>query len=359
MKKISTRIILIVILFLAVSESFSQSHSILTRGLPIAIITGTGTNIGIGDDFGVKVPIGFSFSFYGNSYDSLYVNSNGYLAFGYDPNTLGLLLPDSLAENTIAFAWSDLNITVDSTVNYFTSGIAPNRILVINFKDVPHFATETVNNVIVQIQLKESSNTIEIHNVINRSDVELHTLGIQGNISNVLTQPTLNHVAFSGTNALINEMIRFSINQTVIPPPTLSSSASSVCSGTNVTLTATGCAGTVTWNTQIPQTGAIIEISPLTTSSYTATCTVGSNISLSSLPLTISIFEGAITSLNSGNWDNPSTWSCNCLPALCNDITIETSHTVTISMSIVGHLKNVILKGTIALQPTGVMALKK
>lgn len=347
------------ILFLGVSKSFSQNHTILTRGLPVAIISGTGTNIGTGDDFGVKVPIVFSFSFYGNTYDSLYVNSNGYLAFGYDPNTLGLLLPDSLAENTIAFAWSDLNIVVDSTVNYFTSGVAPNRILVINFKDVPHFATEAGNNVIVQIQLKESSNTIEIHNVINRSDTELHTLGIQGNVANVLTQPILNHVVFSGTNALINEMIRFSMNQTVIPPPILSSSASSMCAGTSVTLTATGCVGTVTWNTPIPQTGTIISVSPLITSSYTATCTVGSNISLSSLPLTVSIFEGAITSLNSGDWDNPSTWSCNCVPALCNDVAVETGHIVTIPMSIVGHLKNLILKGTVALQATGIIALKK
>ena len=46
----------------------------------------------------------------------------------------------------------------------------------------------------------------------------------------------------------------------------------SICLGENVTLTANNCAGTVTWSTGA--TGTVITVSPSTTTTYTAVCTV-------------------------------------------------------------------------------------
>ncbi|WP_332368954.1 hypothetical protein [Spirosoma telluris] len=56
--------------------------------------------------------------------------------------------------------------------------------------------------------------------------------------------------------------------------PVIAVSRTSVCSGEKVSLTATGCSGTVTWY-GITRTGASIDIYPTATTEYYATCKVG------------------------------------------------------------------------------------
>lgn len=150
----------------------------------------------------------------------------------------------------------------------------------------------------------------------------------------------------------------FVVNVNPLLPPTLSSSVPSTCTGSSVTLTATACTGggTVTWSTS--QTGLSILVTPSTTSNYTATCTIGSATSANSSPLPISVFDGIIISLASGNWNTPATWSCNCIPAACNDVIVDTGHLITIPSSQRGRLKNLTLRGTIDVKNTGTMALK-
>lgn len=55
--------------------------------------------------------------------------------------------------------------------------------------------------------------------------------------------------------------------------PTLSASPITIINGASSTLSATGCAGTVTWNTTPAQTGTSITVSPNITKIYNATCT--------------------------------------------------------------------------------------
>ena len=150
----------------------------------------------------------------------------------------------------------------------------------------------------------------------------------------------------------------FVVNVNPLLPPTLSSSAVSTCTGSSVMLTATACAGggTVTWSTT--QTGLTISVSPSVTTNYTATCTVGSVTSTNSSPISISVFNGVITSLASGDWNTPATWSCNCIPAACNDVIVDTGHAVTIPATQKGRLQNLTLRGTVDVKTTGTMALK-
>ena len=148
----------------------------------------------------------------------------------------------------------------------------------------------------------------------------------------------------------------FVVNVNPLLPPTITSSSPTTCTGTSVTLTAAGCAGTVTWSTL--QTGASISVSPSITTSYTATCTLGSVVSANSLALSIGVFDGVITSLASGNWNTPTTWSCNCVPAACNDVIVDTGHVVVIPATEKGRLKNLTLRGTVDVKTTGTMALK-
>ncbi|GAB3736156.1 hypothetical protein GCM10028816_38240 [Spirosoma lituiforme] len=65
-------------------------------------------------------------------------------------------------------------------------------------------------------------------------------------------------------------------NITVVTPtsPIISVSSTTLCSGTKLTLTARGCAGTVRWS-GVDKTGASIEIYPTATAQYYATCQQG------------------------------------------------------------------------------------
>ncbi|MBX2952377.1 MAG: gliding motility-associated C-terminal domain-containing protein [Leadbetterella sp.] len=64
--------------------------------------------------------------------------------------------------------------------------------------------------------------------------------------------------------------------------PSVSADKAAVCEGEKATLTATGCAGTVTWSTGA--TGVSIQVG---TGTYTATCTSSCGTSLASAPVTI------------------------------------------------------------------------
>jgi len=75
-------------------------------------------------------------------------------------------------------------------------------------------------------------------------------------------------------------------------PPIVSSGTSTICTGSTVELTATGCeGGIVTWSDG--QKGTIITVKPLVSTSYTATCSIGTCVSGSSLKRNITVTDFA------------------------------------------------------------------
>lgn len=76
-------------------------------------------------------------------------------------------------------------------------------------------------------------------------------------------------------------------------PPMISAPDTTICPGQSVTLTATGCTGTVTWNTGV--IGSTLTVSPPTTTPYTATCTVSGCVSTASNQLTITVSPSPVT----------------------------------------------------------------
>jgi surface protein len=218
MKK--TILTLLLIIF-SVFRIYAQAYS-LTRGLPLAEIAGTGTNItGLGDDnFSGPIPIGFNFTFYGTSYSQLYVGSNGVISFGSGQSgSYGSAQPTN--PNSLTFAGADLDCSASASpaalVNYFVSGVSPNRKLVINFKNIRTYTTATPANFSnVQIQLYEGSNNIELHitNVQSAPGGFNRCIGVcNSNSTFFTTQPSINGVS---TVNVVNEMIRFS--PVVLPP---------------------------------------------------------------------------------------------------------------------------------------------
>jgi hypothetical protein len=114
------------------------------------------------------VPI-FPFTFYGNTYTSLQISSNGFVRFDPPNNDSGCCsgrpIPlNDLWNNIIAFAWTDLNPSgeLGGRLRYETLGQAPARRWVLHADDVRYFGG-TQTNLIQWLTLYETTNCIEIH----------------------------------------------------------------------------------------------------------------------------------------------------------------------------------------------------
>jgi hypothetical protein len=127
-----------------------------------------------GDGYVADIPLGFSFNFYGNTYDKVNIYANGFLQFGTpqeDPSRAGFFkggfIPSAgLPNNIIAFAWTDWSPQlVDGGVRFETRGTAPNRRFVLQFNNVPEFSSCkcATGLLMMQLVLDEATNSITIY----------------------------------------------------------------------------------------------------------------------------------------------------------------------------------------------------
>jgi hypothetical protein len=129
--------------------------------VPRTWITAT-QNTGLsGDDQVVPVPIGFTFSFYGQNFTTANVSSNGNLQFTTSSTAFSNVcpLPASALGLAIHLFWDDLYLPAGGAVYYDTVGSAPNRIFVVEFRDVPHIGTSPSGGTF-EVQLEESTGDI-------------------------------------------------------------------------------------------------------------------------------------------------------------------------------------------------------
>jgi hypothetical protein len=143
--------------------------------------SGTPTGASSDDILSGALPIGFPFTFYGNTYNSFYASSNGFITFNPASGNgccSGQVLPNSLQPNNlIALVWEDLNPASCGNISYFTTGTAPNRQLVVCFNTVCFFGSTTQTD--GQIILHEGTNCVELQiNNINATG-QLATMGIE------------------------------------------------------------------------------------------------------------------------------------------------------------------------------------
>lgn len=140
--------------------------------IPISAGPTVGTNIPLTDDaYSNAINIGFPFQFFGTVYNQLYVSSNGWI--GFTPPLTGDYTPEPFPicggpNLGILACWQDFNPGAGGTVTYTTTGVAPNRRVVISWNNVPFFGgtcpgvTSTF-----QIHLYETTHIIEIH-IVNK-----------------------------------------------------------------------------------------------------------------------------------------------------------------------------------------------
>ena len=86
-----------------------------------------------------QIPLGFNFNFYGNTYNSVVISSNGLVGFGaftftgFTPFTIPA---GGLPNNYIAGFMCDLDIRYGGTITYQMVGTAPNRRFVVRYNNV-------------------------------------------------------------------------------------------------------------------------------------------------------------------------------------------------------------------------------
>jgi len=113
------------------------------------------------------VPLGFTFDFYGKSYDHVNVWSNGFLMFGPVPQRSGFFMGDLIPyagnpNNIIAVAWSDWEPqNAVGSIRFETRGSAPNRIFILQYNNTPEYKGTGV--LMAQVILYEGSNDITIY----------------------------------------------------------------------------------------------------------------------------------------------------------------------------------------------------
>jgi hypothetical protein len=127
-------------------------------GYTISLFSGTidtrlGTNLALGDDVSSSAQtLGFTFPFFGVSYSSVFVNSNGYATFGSSSSFVTFNSPsatdlstvlDRMAEGLprIAPLWNDLNPLAGGGV--FFNALSDRAL--ITWNEVPRFGTSTPN----------------------------------------------------------------------------------------------------------------------------------------------------------------------------------------------------------------------
>ncbi|MEV6927409.1 DNRLRE domain-containing protein [Dactylosporangium sp. NPDC051485] len=142
-----------------------QPAGYTTSTSPLTYIPGTNTLTLTGDDNTQQVTLPFPVSFYGQSYSSAWVDTNGMLSFvdpqGSHPDDI-VQLPNSANPNATIYAYAqDLIVDGSASIRTATIGTAPNRTFVIDWNN-PYqygFASRRQN---AEVIFTEGSSTIKL-----------------------------------------------------------------------------------------------------------------------------------------------------------------------------------------------------
>jgi hypothetical protein len=133
----------------AVASISPYSVSSTTYGLITPV---SPASITLTDDDNATVAMPFAFNFFGSSYSTAYVHSNGFVSFTSGQPTgspYNETIPTAATPNNyIALCHDDLNVTGGGTVTHFTSGVSPNQIWVIQYTNVKFYNSLANNGVV-------------------------------------------------------------------------------------------------------------------------------------------------------------------------------------------------------------------
>ncbi len=158
------------------------------------------------------------------------------------------------------------------------------------------------------------------------------------NFTSSVQNPTVNAATANASG--IYTLVAVGVNQCVATvttavtvtqsfPPVVTPTAQVVLSN-SITLTATGCSGTVDWYKASDNTGVIMPVSPIVTTLYYAKCNLSGCISAKSGDITVTIGAPIAISIKSGNWEDKTIWNINRVPLAIDSVIIDLNHAVEI-----------------------------
>ena len=122
-----------------------------------------GASLDLDDDDCAAVPVGFSFTFYGRAYTTVYPSANGRVTLNYCSRSFAGAIPQDSAALVAPMAgdWLPTTGTADN-VHYALVGTEPNRRLVITWNDMALYSSRTDARSSYQVQLLEGSNAVQV-----------------------------------------------------------------------------------------------------------------------------------------------------------------------------------------------------
>ncbi|WP_219994686.1 carboxypeptidase regulatory-like domain-containing protein [Actinokineospora spheciospongiae] len=169
-----------------------------------------------GDDSAVAVPLPFSFFFYGNNYTQAFASTNGHLNFLASSTAYSnVALPAGGAPNAAIYPfWDDLLLDSTSRVATKTTGTAPNREFVVEWRNAT-FYQATATRVDFEVVLSESGEISLRYRGIDPNSTRERgasaTVGIENATGTVALQYSLNAPALAD-----GQSIRFKLPPTGI-----------------------------------------------------------------------------------------------------------------------------------------------
>jgi hypothetical protein len=116
-----------------------------------------------GDEAVASVALPFAFSFYGNTYSTVWISTNGFLSFADPGGTHSsdrTSLPNTDGPNLALYPyWDDLVVDSSASVRTVTSGTAPNRIYTVEWHNVTFYRDSTAR-FNVSVRLSETTGLI-------------------------------------------------------------------------------------------------------------------------------------------------------------------------------------------------------
>ena len=297
------------------------------------------------------INIGFNFCYFGNTFNQLVIGSNGEVTFDLsranspENYSINAVLPNTIEHpvNTICVAYRDINPAIGSTstINTYTTGVAPCRKFVVYWSNIPMFSCTSQLSTF-QLVLHEGTNIIETY--INSSVACMAwqsgkgLMGIQDGTGttaivppgrNILTPWSANNEAWryvptgantytvnwtgpsgftatglnaapcptatsnytatmnvlncDGTTTTFSSAIQVSVTPTPTAP--IVATPTAVCRGNSSVLSSTG-ASSYTWMPGGANTSSI-TVTPSVTTTYTLTKQVGSCTSTQTITLVV------------------------------------------------------------------------
>ncbi|RKG85176.1 hypothetical protein D7W82_20195 [Corallococcus sp. CA049B] len=173
-----------------------------------------------GIEASIELPLPFLFTFYGETYESVFVSTNGVLNFlAHNVDYINTPLPNVAAPNAAIYPfWDDLYVDSEASVRTLTRGVAPTRQFVIEWRNVTFYSDRTAR-VSFEVVLSENGEVLMQYRDIGDSALDRGgsaTVGIENASGTVALMTSFNTPAVSAERAILFDLPPNGIVQGVV-----------------------------------------------------------------------------------------------------------------------------------------------